>query len=102
MYSLSKSLKQYPFIFFNSYFIIFHFRCSVDPYLFGNFLTENGDNLKANFRAFKFPASSFVMFKGILNVCIDVCEGVSFILSHPTSNRCHRSSNTNTNTHTHT
>lgn len=50
--------------------------CSVDPYLFGNFATETGDRLKANFRAFKFPETNYVLFKGILNVCIDVCEGV--------------------------
>ncbi|XP_043237764.1 uncharacterized protein LOC122389629 isoform X1 [Amphibalanus amphitrite] len=50
--------------------------CSVDPYLFGNFATETGDKLKANFRAFKFPETNYVLFKGILNVCIDVCEGV--------------------------
>ena len=55
----------------------FHFRCSVDPYLFGNFATEKGDKVKANFRAFKFPETNYVLFKGILNVCIDVCEGVS-------------------------
>ncbi|XP_037082729.1 uncharacterized protein LOC119103333 isoform X2 [Pollicipes pollicipes] len=50
--------------------------CSVDPYLFGNFGTTNGDTLKAKFRAFKFPETNFVLFKGILNVCIDSCEGV--------------------------
>ena len=55
----------------------------MDPYLFGNFATETGDSLKANFRAFKFPETNYVLFKGILNVCIDVCEGVSFASACP-------------------
>ena len=38
-------------------------RCSVDPYLFENFETSDGDFLKAKFRAFKFPQSPFVLFK---------------------------------------
>ena len=38
-------------------------RCSVDPYLFENFETSDGDFLKANIRAFKFPQSPFVLFK---------------------------------------
>ena len=37
--------------------------CSVDPYLFENFKTDDGDFLKAKFRAFKFPQSPFVLFK---------------------------------------
>lgn len=50
--------------------------CSVDPYLFENFITSDGDYLKAKFRAFKFPESSFVLFKGTVNVCLDTCTGV--------------------------
>ena len=50
----------------------------MDPYLFQNFLTEDdGDNLRAEFKAFKFPASNFVLFKGTVNVCLDKCKGVS-------------------------
>jgi len=50
--------------------------CSVDPYLFENFVTNDGDYLKAKFRAFKFPESSFVLFKGTVNVCLDTCSPV--------------------------
>jgi len=50
--------------------------CSVDPYLFENFVSVNGDFLKAKFRAFKFPESNFVLFKGTVNVCLDSCKGV--------------------------
>lgn len=50
--------------------------CSVDPYLFDNFLTTDGDYLRAKFRAFKFPESNFVLFKGTVNVCLDACKGV--------------------------
>jgi len=50
--------------------------CSVDPYLFENFQTQDGDFLKAKFRAFKFPQSPFVLFKGTVNVCLDSCSGV--------------------------
>ena len=52
-------------------------RCTVDPYLFQNFLTEDGDQLEATFKAFKFPESNFVLFKGTVNVCLDRCTGVS-------------------------
>ncbi|XP_046404031.1 uncharacterized protein LOC124169460 [Ischnura elegans] len=50
--------------------------CSVDPYLFENFNTVDGDLLTAKFRAFKFPESSYVQFKGTVNVCLDKCKGV--------------------------
>lgn len=50
--------------------------CSVDPYLFENFDTESGDFLAAKFRAFKFPESSYVQFRGTVNVCVDKCNGV--------------------------
>jgi len=50
--------------------------CSLDPYLFENFVSVDGDFLKAKFRAFKFPESSFVLFKGTVNVCLDTCKGV--------------------------
>ncbi|KAK9884048.1 hypothetical protein WA026_004983 [Henosepilachna vigintioctopunctata] len=50
--------------------------CSVDPYLFENFQTEDGDFLTAKFRAFKFPESTYVQFKGTVNVCLNKCQGV--------------------------
>jgi hypothetical protein len=49
----------------------------VDPYLFENFNTVDGDFLSAKFRAFKFPESTYVQFKGTVNVCLDKCRGVS-------------------------
>ncbi|XP_050499714.1 uncharacterized protein LOC114338817 [Diabrotica virgifera virgifera] len=50
--------------------------CSIDPYLFENFHTVDGDFLSAKFRAFKFPESTYVQFKGTVNVCLDKCKGV--------------------------
>ncbi|XP_059477819.1 uncharacterized protein LOC132198080 [Neocloeon triangulifer] len=50
--------------------------CSVDPFLFENFYTTDGDVLRAKFRAFKFPDSTYVQFKGTVNVCLDKCRGV--------------------------
>lgn len=50
--------------------------CSVDPYLFENFNTVDGDFLTAKFKAFKFPDSTYVQFKGTVNVCLDKCKGV--------------------------
>ncbi|XP_055606657.1 uncharacterized protein LOC129754543 [Uranotaenia lowii] len=50
--------------------------CSVDPYLFENFNTLAGDLLTAKFRAFKFPDSTYVQFRGTVNVCVDRCKGV--------------------------
>jgi hypothetical protein len=44
--------------------------------LFENFLTEDGDLLRAKFQAFKFPETNFVLFKGVVNVCLDRCNGV--------------------------
>lgn len=49
----------------------------MDPYLFENFNTIDGDFLTAKFRAFKFPESTYVQFKGTVNVCLDKCRGVS-------------------------
>eukprot|EP00095_Tigriopus_kingsejongensis_P002866 maker-scaffold52_size450388-snap-gene-1.15 protein:Tk02866 transcript:maker-scaffold52_size450388-snap-gene-1.15-mRNA-1 annotation:"conserved hypothetical protein" len=51
-------------------------KCSVDPQLFQNFKTEDGDQLQAEFRAFKFPESNYVLFKGTVNVCLDWCTAV--------------------------
>jgi hypothetical protein len=52
-------------------------RCTVDPYLFQNFeTTDEGNSLRAEFKAFKFPESNFVLFKGTVNVCLDKCGGV--------------------------
>jgi len=50
--------------------------CSVDPYLFENFATSDGDYLRAKFRAFKFPESPFVLFRGTVNVCLSTCSPV--------------------------
>merc|ERR1712036_178647 len=50
--------------------------CTVDPFLFENFYTQDGDLLRAKFKAFKFPESNFVLFKGVVNVCLDRCNSV--------------------------
>ncbi|OWR51595.1 hypothetical protein KGM_210184 [Danaus plexippus plexippus] len=60
--------KQQETIIFNG--------CSVDPYLFDNFVTSDGKNLTAKFRAFKFPDTSYVLFRGTVTVCLDKCQGV--------------------------
>lgn len=52
--------------------------CSVDPYLLENFNTVDGDFLTAKFRAFKFPESTYVQFRGTVNVCLDKCQGVGW------------------------
>jgi hypothetical protein len=49
--------------------------CSVDPYLFENFFTTDGDLLTAKFRAFKFPDTNYVLFKGTVTVCLGLCSG---------------------------
>lgn len=49
--------------------------CSIETNIFGNFeLNEEDKSLRAKFRAFKFPESSFVRFVGTVNVCIKQCE----------------------------
>ncbi|XP_063228923.1 uncharacterized protein LOC134534389 [Bacillus rossius redtenbacheri] len=65
---VSDTMSQEETIIFNG--------CSVDPYLFENFNTVDGDFLAAKFRAFKFPESNYVQFKGTVNVCLDKCQGV--------------------------
>ena len=46
--------------------------------MFQNFETsDEGNSLRAQFKAFKFPESNFVLFKGTVNVCLDKCGGVS-------------------------
>ncbi|OQR70797.1 hypothetical protein BIW11_01623 [Tropilaelaps mercedesae] len=51
--------------------------CSIDPYIFSNFVTpDNGDSLSATFKAFKFPDSNYVMFSGTVSICINQCKGV--------------------------
>lgn len=47
----------------------------MDPYLFENFNTVDGDILSAKFKAFKFPDSSYVQFRATVNVCLDKCLG---------------------------
>jgi len=59
----------------------FFYSCSVDPYLFENFNTISGDFLSAKFRAFKFPDSTYVQFRGTVNVCLDKCRGVCLLHS---------------------
>lgn len=56
--------------------IIIYKGCSIDPYLFSNFETEDGNHLMAQFRAFKFPESSYVLFIGTVTICIQACQGV--------------------------
>lgn len=48
----------------------------MDPYLFENFNTDDGDRLTAKFRAFKFPDSTYVQFRGTVNACVDKCQGI--------------------------
>lgn len=67
LYSLHENINVCSFV----------YRCSMDPYLFENFNTVDGDFLTAKFRAFKFPESTYVQFKGTVNVCLDKCRGVS-------------------------
>lgn len=60
------------------YYYTFISRCSIDPYIFSNFETpDDGDTLKASFKAFKFPESNYVMFSGTVSICINKCKGVS-------------------------
>ena len=59
------------------FYSIYDFSCTIDPYLFENFLTEDGNYITAKFKAFKFPESNFVRFEGVVNVCLDTCPGVS-------------------------
>ncbi|CAG0921503.1 unnamed protein product [Notodromas monacha] len=49
--------------------------CSVDTHLFENFVTEGGDAVTARFRAFKFPESTYVEFLGVVDVCLNLCDG---------------------------
>ncbi|XP_063614353.1 uncharacterized protein LOC134787506, partial [Penaeus indicus] len=51
--------------------------CSVDPILFDNFITTSGDSVSAKFRAFKFPETSYVLFRGTVDVCLDKCQGIA-------------------------
>lgn len=50
--------------------------CTQDNYVFENFKTKDGDFLTANFRAFKFPESNYLLFKGVVDVCLDKCQGI--------------------------
>lgn len=53
------------------------YRCSIDPYIFANFETDDGGkSLSAKFRAFKFPESNYVLFVGTVNVCLKSCQAV--------------------------
>lgn len=48
----------------------------MDPFLFENFNTVDGDFLNAKFRAFKFPDSTYVQFRVTVIVCVDRCKGI--------------------------
>lgn len=48
----------------------------MDPYLFENFDTVDGDRLMAKFRAFKFPDTTYVQFRSTVNACVDKCQGI--------------------------
>lgn len=48
----------------------------MDPYLFENFNTVDGDRLMAKFRAFKFPDTTYVQFRSTVNACVDKCQGI--------------------------
>lgn len=48
----------------------------MDPFLFENFNTIDGDHVSAKFRAFKFPDSTYVQFRVTVNVCLDRCKGI--------------------------
>ncbi|KAB7505636.1 hypothetical protein Anas_04691 [Armadillidium nasatum] len=50
--------------------------CTQDHYVFENFKTEDGDFLTAKFRAFKFPESNYLLFRGTVDVCLDKCQGI--------------------------
>lgn len=50
--------------------------------MFDNFNTVDGDFLTAKFRAFKFPDSTYVQFRGTVNVCLDKCKGVQCSNGH--------------------
>lgn len=51
--------------------------CSIDPYIFGNFVSaDNGKSILARFRAFRFPGSMFVLFVSTVTVCIGQCRPV--------------------------
>ncbi|CAL4074047.1 unnamed protein product, partial [Meganyctiphanes norvegica] len=50
--------------------------CSTDVYLFENFVTSTGDSVSAKFRAFKFPETNYVLFRGTVDVCLDKCQGI--------------------------
>ncbi|XP_045623403.2 uncharacterized protein qsm [Procambarus clarkii] len=51
--------------------------CSVDPVLFDNFVTTTGDYVSAKFRAFKFPETNYVLFRGTVDICLDRCQGIA-------------------------
>lgn len=50
--------------------------CSTDVYLFENFVTTTGNSVSAKFRAFKFPETNYVLFRGTVDVCLDRCGGI--------------------------
>jgi len=63
----------------------------VDSYLFENFVTKDGDVLEAKFKAFKFPDTNYVLFRGTINVCLNSCKGViSLVLELYENNFCER------------
>uniref|UniRef100_A0A1I8N601 ZP domain-containing protein n=2 Tax=Musca domestica TaxID=7370 RepID=A0A1I8N601_MUSDO len=47
--------------------------CTVDPYLFDNFLMTPANTLQAKFRAFKFPNTPYVQFRANVRICLRKC-----------------------------
>ncbi|XP_013118984.2 uncharacterized protein LOC106096022 [Stomoxys calcitrans] len=48
--------------------------CTVDPYLFENFIVNPNNTLQAKFRAFKFPNTAFVKFRANIQICLKKCQ----------------------------
>ncbi|XP_075166409.1 uncharacterized protein LOC142238601 [Haematobia irritans] len=48
--------------------------CTVDPYLFENFIMNSNNTLHAKFRAFKFPNTAYVQFRANVQICLGKCQ----------------------------
>lgn len=73
-FPFQSTLFNLPILIFSKFFN----RCSIDPYIFANFETEDGGkSVSAKFRAFKFPDTNYVLFVGTVNVCIKSCLPVN-------------------------
>ncbi|XP_073845259.1 uncharacterized protein [Musca autumnalis] len=47
--------------------------CTVDPYLFENFILTPQNTLQGKFRAFKFPNTPYVQFRANVRICLGKC-----------------------------